>query len=118
MSVIVSVPVIKIALIPLVLLCALVKLVMSFRMMIGHVLVSLYSTANSMYNDSIPIISTDIDECRMAALNNSVICTNDMQCTNTLGSFKCDCVSGYELVDGNCERKSHLYTCFHSASLH
>ena len=67
---------------------------------------------------AIPIISTDIDECRMAALNDSVICINDTQCTNTLGSFKCDCVSGYKLVDGNCERKSHLYTCFHSASLH
>ena len=107
---IISVPVIKIALIPLVLLCALVKLVMNFRM-IGHVLVSLYSTA-SMYNDTIPIMSTDIDECRMAALNDSVICINDTQCSNTLGSFKCDCVSGYELVDGYCERKRHLYTFF------
>ena len=115
MSVIISVPVIKIALIPLVLLCALVKLVMNFRMMTGLALVRLYSTA-SMHNDAIPIISTDIDECRMAALNDSVICINDTQCSNTLGSFKCDCVSGYKLVDGNCERKRHLYSCFHSAS--
>ena len=115
MSVIVSVPVIRIALIPLALLCALVKLAMNFRMMIEHALVRLYSSA-SLHNNAIPIISTDIDECRMAALNDSVICINDTQCTNTHGSFKCDCVSGYELVDGICERKRHLYTCIHSAS--
>ena len=51
------------------------------------------------------ILLTDIDECQMAALNNSVICTNDTQCTNTPGSFECVCVPGYRLVNGNCERK-------------
>ena len=51
------------------------------------------------------ILLTDIDECQVAALNNSVICTNDTQCTNAPGSFECGCVPGYRLVDGNCERK-------------
>ena len=51
------------------------------------------------------ILLTDIDECRVAALNSSVICANDTSCTNSPGSFECECVSGYRLVDGNCERK-------------
>lgn len=48
----------------------------------------------------------DIDECREAALESSVICTQaNTQCLNTNGSFECVCVGGYEPVDGECERK-------------
>lgn len=40
----------------------------------------------------------------------SVICTQEnTQCMNTEGSFECVCVGGYELVDGQCQRKSGLF---------
>lgn len=48
----------------------------------------------------------DIDECRLAALESLVICTQaNTQCMNTDGSFECVCVDGYELVGGECIRK-------------
>ena len=49
MSVFLSTPVIKFALIPWVLLCALVNLVMNFIVIQGHVQVSLYSTSDTNY---------------------------------------------------------------------
>ena len=62
-------------------------------------------------NFSIPAMFTveniiDIDECHMAALQSTVLCTNlNTQCVNTIGSFECVCVDGYELVDEECQRK-------------
>lgn len=56
------------------------------------------------------MIIVDIDECLDAALENSVICSQpNTQCLNTYGSFDCICVNGYELKDGECERKLHAY---------
>ena len=42
----------------------------------------------------------------MAALESLVICTQaNTLCVNRDGSFECACVDGYELLDGECERK-------------
>ena len=42
----------------------------------------------------------------MAALQNTVLCTDlNTECVNTIGSFECVCVDGYELVDEECQRK-------------
>jgi hypothetical protein len=51
----------------------------------------------------------DIDECRLAALASSVICTRaNTRCLNRDGSFECVCVAGYEPVDGECEREGAI----------
>lgn len=42
-------------------------------------------------------LHADIDECA----ENNGLC--DQTCTNTEGSFFCDCDTGYQLVDGHCE---------------
>ena len=44
----------------------------------------------------------DIDECSTGAHN----CTQDQQCVNIPGTFICECVSGYELLNGNCKGKN------------
>ena len=45
-------------------------------------------------------ILLDVDECTTGVHN----CTqNNQQCVNRLGSFICECVSGYELLNGTCE---------------
>ena len=50
----------------------------------------------------------DIDECSTGDHN----CTqNHLQCVNMPGTFICECVSGYELVNENCqgnENQIHL----------
>lgn len=49
-----------------------------------------------------------IDECRVAALSNLVICMQDnTECRNTPGDFECICVDGYELMGGACERENY-----------
>ena len=48
---------------------------------------------------------TDIDECLEAVANQRDICPANTACVNTIGSFQCVCVPGYELVDGTCQRK-------------
>ena len=41
----------------------------------------------------------DIDECSTGVHN----CTQNQQCVNSLGTFSCECNSGYELLNGTCE---------------
>ena len=48
---------------------------------------------------------TDVDECLEAVANQRDICPANTACVNTIGSFQCVCVPGYELVDGTCQRK-------------
>ena len=45
----------------------------------------------------------DIDECSTGVHN----CTQNQQCVNMPGTFICECVSGYELLNGNCEGNQH-----------
>lgn len=51
---------------------------------------------------------TDIDECFEAAQNLTDICQDveNSQCINTIGSYNCSCVSGYQLIGAICQRKS------------
>ena len=67
-------------------------------------------------------IASDVNEC-----DNSAACGSNMSCTNTIGSFKCACLSGYKLnSDGTscsdvdeCADDSHSCTsgeqCFNTA---
>ena len=48
---------------------------------------------------------TDVNECLEAVANQRDICPANTVCVNTIGSFQCVCVPGYELVDGTCRRK-------------
>ena len=43
-------------------------------------------------------IVVGIDEC-----STDHNCTQNQQCVNILGTFICECVSGYELLNGTCE---------------
>ena len=47
----------------------------------------------------------DVNECLEAVANQRDICPANTVCVNTIGSFQCVCVPGYELVDGTCQRK-------------
>ena len=44
-------------------------------------------------------IFLDIDECTTGTHN----CTQNQQCVNSPGSFVCECISGYELLNELCE---------------
>jgi hypothetical protein len=44
-------------------------------------------------------IFLDINEC----LNG--VCPSNSKCTNTDGSFSCNCIAGYQMVDGHCQGK-------------
>ena len=46
----------------------------------------------------------DIDECSTGEHN----CTHNQQCVNNPGDYQCECVSGYELLNGNCEGNVQL----------
>ena len=46
----------------------------------------------------------DIDECSTGEHN----CTHNQQCVNKPGDYQCECVSGYELLNGNCEGNIQL----------
>ena len=50
------------------------------------------------------IVIIDIDECSTGDHN----CTQNQQCVNMPGTLICECVSGYELLNGNCEGKYYL----------
>ena len=41
----------------------------------------------------------DIDECSTGDHN----CTQNQWCVNSPGTFICECVSGYELLNGTCK---------------
>ena len=46
----------------------------------------------------------DIDECSTGEHN----CTQNQQCVNRPGDYQCECISGYELLNGNCEGNVQL----------
>jgi hypothetical protein len=48
----------------------------------------------------------DIDECT----NGPNDCDVNFECVNTLGSFTCECPTGFEINEGNCEGET-LYVC-------
>ena len=56
-------------------------------------------------DDNLILTYTDVDECLEAVANQRDICPANTVCINTIGSFQCVCVPGYELVDGTCRRK-------------
>ena len=55
----------------------------------------------------------DIDECSTGDHN----CTQNQQCVNMLGTFICECIGGYELVNGNCEGNQHVMIILFRLSL-
>ena len=51
---------------------------------------------------------TDIDECLQGAMDGTQLCSNQMICSNTEGSFACLCPSGTTPMNGVCiESKYH-----------
>jgi len=51
----------------------------------------------------------DIDECSSAELNK---CSPNANCTNTIGSYTCECPTGYTLLDDQRQCGSKLYHFF------
>ena len=53
------------------------------------------------------IVLTDIDECFFAATTGVDLCEDDgnSQCVNSEGTFVCECVPGYEQINGTCSSK-------------
>ena len=58
------------------------------------------------------VLIADIDECRELANGGC-----SMMCRNTIGSYECDCYSGFKLMPNNhtCESKSQSNFCYFSA---
>lgn len=56
-------------------------------------------------------ISTDIDECSLAAVTGLQACQGDAQCRNSPGSFTCLCPSGYviDLKGQSCVGESGVF---------
>ena len=46
---------------------------------------------------------SDVNECVEAVAIQRDICPANTACVNTIGSFQCVRVPGYELVDGTCQ---------------
>ena len=44
----------------------------------------------------------DIDECKDDSLNK---CGSNSICKNAPGSYKCECLSGFKLINGECHSK-------------
>ena len=77
-----------------------------------HILTSLYVFSIAIREQNIPVSNglftnytflclLDIDEC--AAGTNA--CIYPSVCTNTLGSYVCDCPSGFVDIEGICQGK-------------
>ena len=47
----------------------------------------------------------DIDECT----NGPNDCDVNFECVNTPGSFTCECPTGFEINEGNCEGEPSIY---------
>lgn len=42
------------------------------------------------------VLFSDVDEC----VENKRLCAVGKECVNTVGSFKCQCIEGYEMKEG------------------
>ena len=54
---------------------------------------------------------TDIDECKLASLNNTDLCSGVMQCVNTEGSYQCLCPYGFTNTNRSCLSKQYTILC-------
>ena len=63
--------------------------------------------------DYISPIQTDINECIVAALNGTEICTPPMFCINLAGSYRCECPGGTILTNGTCLEIGEHVECMH-----
>ena len=50
----------------------------------------------------------DIDECSTGVHN----CAQNQQCVDRPGTFICECVRGYKLLNGTCEGNRHCLNIF------
>ena len=65
---------------------------------------------------------TDVDECKIASLDNTDLCSGVMQCLNTEGSYECLCPYGFTNTNGSCLSKCNIIqnlmsSCFHTCQL-
>ena len=66
--------------------------------------VEVHNCSNCCLSTLPTLTPTDINEC---AVNNGN-CGADKSCTNTIGSYSCQCKAGYrQLTNGNCEGMEH-----------
>ena len=73
-----------------------------------------------MFNDTDDMYLTDIDECKLASLNNTDLCSGVMQCVNTERSYQCLCPYGFTNTNGSCLSKYNLTlvsSCFNTCQL-
>ena len=66
--------------------------------------VEVHNCSNCCLSTLLTLTPIDINEC---AVNNGN-CGTDKSCTNTIGSYSCQCKAGYrQLTNGNCEGIEH-----------
>ena len=48
-------------------------------------------------------MNLDINECDSVNMNNTCLTIMNSTCINTAGSYRCDCNSGYSMLNGQCK---------------
>ena len=70
---------------------------------IETVIIFIVSVIHNYHDGDISQLQTDIDECHNDNSTHNCSEVDNQVCRNTIGSFECDCVPGFQKQDGECE---------------